>query len=907
MESEILFVIFILLILPLCAIVMSILSYIKTRRIGAQLRDLQGRVGFLERNQHQATMPPRQQAPPPEKPAPLPKTPPQQAPPSEEPTSIPGTPQPPPPSMPAWKDSGQANCNWQQHAARTQKPPVKTPFDEKIAQAGKYVKDFFTTGNVVARIGLIVLFFGVAFLLKYVTTRYDIPVSARCIAVAIGAMALLWWGWRLRDRRMNFALILQGGAVGILYMDVFMAAKFYSLMPLWFALVVMTLLVVLSGLLAILQNARSTAFLGVLGGFSAPVLLSTGSGQHVVLFSYYALLTVGILWVSWFKAWRELNILGFVFTLGVGGIWGAKYYQPEYFVSTEPFLILFFVLYEAIAVLYAFRSPPKLRGYLDGALVFGTPVVAFGYQTQLVSGMEYGLAYSALGASIFYLFLARGLWGSQREGMRTLVEAFISLCIVFGSLAIPLAVDGRWTATAWALEGAALVWVGLRQERLRARIFGILIQIASGISFLCASRLPYDTTPVANGFYLGCLTICLGGLFTGYTLFKNKDRIKPWEKHFSNLALGWGLVWWFGAGAHEIFEYVIWKYETNAFFLFISFSALALYAMGKLLKWRSMWVPILALGPILVLFAVACFSSSWHTHPLAWLGYLAWPIALGASYALLRFMEDFSPRYSRVWHFLNLWVLIFLVTWEAAWGAGELIRGSDSWVFAVWGLVPGLCVVLFSSFGDKLPWPVAGRLEDYKTIGFLPLGAWIWAWCLIANYLPGTARPLPYVPLLNPLELSQIMLFVLLATWIARTKFPLNEHFPQIEKKHLYTLLGLSGFLAANSVVGRTVHFWGNVSWGGLGSSILFQTSLTIFWTTTALVLMVAASKKGSRPAWIIGAVLLAMVTAKLFFIDLSHSGALARVVSFLVAGGLMLLVGYFSPVPPSLIKENDK
>jgi uncharacterized membrane protein len=38
---------------------------------------------------------------------------------------------------------------------------------------------------------------------------------------------------------------------------------------------------------------------------------------------------------------------------------------------------------------------------------------------------------------------------------------------------------------------------------------------------------------------------------------------------------------------------------------------------------------------------------------------------------------------------------------------------------------------------------------------------------------------------------------------------------------------------------------------------------------------------------------------AKLFFVDLAGSGSVSRIVSFLAVGGLMLLIGFFAPLPP--------
>jgi len=41
-----------------------------------------------------------------------------------------------------------------------------------------------------------------------------------------------------------------------------------------------------------------------------------------------------------------------------------KYYRPELFATTEPFLILFFLFYVAIAVLFAMRQSPRLAHYV---------------------------------------------------------------------------------------------------------------------------------------------------------------------------------------------------------------------------------------------------------------------------------------------------------------------------------------------------------------------------------------------------------------------------------------------------------------------------------------------------------------------------------------------------------------
>jgi len=62
---------------------------------------------------------------------------------------------------------------------------------------------------------------------------------------------------------------------------------------------------------------------------------------------------------------------------------------------------------------------------------------------------------------------------------------------------------------------------------------------------------------------------------------------------------------------------------------------------------------------------------------------------------------------------------------------------------------------------------------------------------------------------------------------------------------------------------------------------------------------MVLSRMRMERALWIAGAALLAVVVGKLFLVDLSSTGTVARIVSFLGVGVLLLIIGYLAPVPP--------
>jgi len=184
------------------------------------------------------------------------------------------------------------------------------------------VSEWLTTGNVPVKVGVIISFIGIAFLLKYAVDRRLLVISLefRLLAVAAAGIAMALTGWRLRNKKRVYALSLQGGGIGILFLTVFAALRLWQLLPPTLSFVLLVALTVCTGALAVTQNSKSLAILGVVGGFLAPVLTSTGQGSHVVLFSYYLVLNIAILGIAWFRAWRGLNLVGWVFTFVIGSL-----------------------------------------------------------------------------------------------------------------------------------------------------------------------------------------------------------------------------------------------------------------------------------------------------------------------------------------------------------------------------------------------------------------------------------------------------------------------------------------------------------------------------------------------------------------------------------------------------------
>jgi uncharacterized membrane protein len=771
--------------------------------------------------------------------------------------------------------------------------------EDKVTRA---LREYFTGGNTLVRVGIIILFIGVAFLVRYVAQRVVIAIELRLMAVAIGAIVLLVLGWRLRRKRAGYALALQGGAVGILYLTVFAALRLYALLP---AAAAFALLVAISGLLAalaILQNSMAAAVLGVVGGFLAPILASTGQGSHIVLFSYYAVLNAGIFTIAWFRAWRPLNVIGFVFTFAIATAWGVLRYRSDLFASTEPFLILFFLFYLAIAVLYAFRQTPDLKGYVDSTLIFGTPVFAFGLQTCLLHDRRYALAFSALALSALYITLAWALLRKRRETLRLLVEAFLALGVAFLTLAIPLALHGHWSAASWALEGAALVWIGCRQDRKLPRISGALLQVGAGLLFWNDVDDSAGEMLILNSGFIGGVLISAATVFSSVLYQRYQRLLADYEQAASTLLFILGVLWWLVAGFTEIDRHVLPDYEPAAILVYLTATALISSVLNRRLGLHVARIPALALLPVMI--AAFLHAAATDTHPLVNGGYVSWPLALVVFYWLCRRHEGpGGAPLANALHVGALWLFTSLVGWEAAWDIDWAVAGGGSWPAIGWVLVPALVLLALPGLGESVAWPFRAHRAAYVALGGAGIAAFVVLWSIFTNCTQrGDPAPLPYIPLLNPLDVAEGFALLALVRYALHVRKAGFDFYASIDERGWLYMLAALVFVWANAVLLRTLHHWAGVPFAldEMLRSTLVETSLSIFWTVLALAAMLYATRRARRIVWLAGGALLAVVVAKLFLVDLSRVGTVGRIVSFVGVGVLMLIIGYFSPLPPA-------
>lgn len=772
------------------------------------------------------------------------------------------------------------------------------------------LRNWLFGGNTIVKAGVGILFIGLAFLAKYASEHVQLPIELRLAAIGAAAVVLLFFGWRLRHSRPGYGQVLQGGAVAVLYLTLFVAFRFYGVLGVGPVFAMMVVVAALAAALAVLQNAMALAVIGALGGFATPLLVSTGSGDHVALFSYYLVLDLGIAAVAWFRTWRVLNLVGFAFTFLVGSAWGVLKYQPENYATSQAFLIVFFLLFIAILLMPARRAdtaaPRGADRWVNGSLLFGLPTIVFALQYGLVRETEHGAALSALALAAFYVLLA--LWMRTRPALALVFEGSLAVGTVFLTLVIPFALDARSTAGAWALEGAGLVWLGFRQARRLPRAFGYLLLVFAGASLLYASDRFGAPETVFNALLFNGVMLAAGAFAAAYFVQRHATPAaregEVGERVAEPFLIGWAILWCAVTAAIHIDALVPALWRLTAMLASASGVALACTALSARLNWRQVAFPALALTPLLF-FGVA-ISALFQPSPLRHGGWWAWPLAFAVHLATLRWAASAWPAAGR--HLAHaLGVLVF--AWFGALCGRVVTKDwgdtATAWAWLGWLVVPAALLALLPRPATARHWPVSALPPAYQTSAAAVLAFGLLLWTLLANIVSnGAARPLPHVPLLNPLDLG--IAAALVACWAWMRSEAAGRYFatrPTLAP----ALLGAAGFVWLNAMLVRAFHHWGEVPFrfSAWTDSLAVQTGITLLWTATALVLMWLAARQARRAPWIVGAALLAAVVLKLLLVDLSGTGTVTRIVSFIGVGVLMLVIGYVAPLPASKEKSH--
>ncbi len=741
------------------------------------------------------------------------------------------------------------------------------------------LRELLSGTHMVVRVGLVIVLVGVGLLVKLAADVGMMPVWLRLLGAAGLGGAGVGLGWKLRTTRPGFARSLQGGGLGVLFITTLAAMHLVHLIPLTVGFGLLVGLVLLAGALALAQDSFALAIFAALGAFAAPLVASDGSGSHVVLFAWYLGVNAGLLWMSRQRAWRALQLLGFVSTFVVGAAWGGLSYEPALFASVEPFLVSFALMFTAMGLFGArHQVVDGHKGWVDGTLLYGTATAFLALQGTMLHDTRWGMALSCLGASVVYLGLAAWLRRASQPRYTSLSWPLTWLAIATFVLAAPFALDdGLATGAAWAVEGALLIGLGRRQGQPFTAWAGVALQLISALVIVGA--MP-DVEPAARPFLQGrfaALAVAGSALWAGVVALRDGDvlRVPPWLARWP-LALG-GVGLWSLAMIAEATD----AFDADGRMLAVT-TGIALVAVGADAVGRRTRTAVLRqvawtyLAVVALSFVMLAWDAPLHEPLTAG----RWAVALGTVAWLIHSQGDgFLPRIGR--GVVGSGV-VAVAALESAQLTARLLTGGwplgldlfdSTWSLGVALLVGVTGLYLMRRFP-------AWRLPAWARV---LLGAVLGMAWLDGHLTAGAPTDPTYLPLLHPLDLAGIGLL-----WLSLHRLPAP-------------LWWSAAFVQLNVVLSRTVATFSEASYDlpSLAASDLWQTLLSVTWALVGITAMWMGHARARRPMWIGGATLLGVVVVKLFAVDLSALSAAWQVVAFLAVGLMMVGIGYAAPVPP--------
>lgn len=887
------------------------------------------------------------------------------------------------------------------------------------------IKNWFFGGNLVVRVGVLVLLVGVVLLLRLLSEYIEISIAVKLMTIGIMGLGLAGLGYKLTAKRFSYGTTLQGTGLAIAYLSTFFAYSVYQIIPSIPSFIGLGLLSAITIVLAVRQNAFPLALLALSGGFFAPILTSEDTGSLVVLFSYYLLLNVTIAVIAHYRPWKILNLFGVVVTFGLAYYWGMSENLSALIDSQRWPLVLLVVLHWLLYLFVVIRYAQQIISYntsneiavspdqslnnnaktdtanilaaeqttylfpIDTGLLFSVPLLAFGLLAALLDDIPNALSITSAILAVVYLGLG-WVFIKQSQRYALITEGMLALGFGFLALVIPLVFDAEWIAFGWSIQGLTLVWFGRRSLRAWSVLFGVLLQLLSIGMLLKTTAFSGDSNPIlalsisAISYLATVFILRASNSPTVFTAKKdNADSLAALSADDSQLdatsatistyadALGISTraarQWLASIDSQSQVFNLVWRSPRLIQFLTLTAVVWMLHVlMIDLSHWFDIWQ---STSMLIAQASVISLAAYWLINR-----YQSWmetkKLSYGVSlvfYAMLVLQLPQKFEQDLTWTTVEWLVFAVLIIgwlsigqlWLKAWRAdNDTDMKAPRYADAIWLgtglllitaaahyglpdskgvmaiLIPTCLIVSGLWFSYRL---VRGRQQEAQvqntSTRLLPWFDWQQAlincasvftpiallWVIITNWsYDGIIWGLPYFPALNLYDITSVLVLLTgFGLYYINQKY--NENKPNlsnanlkfkraINTDNLLIVLGLISFWFISSILIRTLHaFIGAPLWeAGAWQSEQVQTGLTILWTLLALVATIIASRYWQRALWFMGIGLLGIVVLKLVLVDLSQTEAIWRVISFLGAGSLILLIGYLAPLPPA-IEENEE
>jgi uncharacterized membrane protein len=784
--------------------------------------------------------------------------------------------------------------------------------------------------RTLAAAGGVVTLLGVVLLFVLAVNRGWIGPVERVAFGAVASSAAVALGFVVRSRygQYHSALAAVGAGIGGGYATLLAAVVLYDLVPQAVALAIAAGIAAVGVAISLLWNAQPVAALGLVGATLAPAAVALDSGLSVGGVAFAAFVFAGTAVVAVERGWRPLLVAGVVASLPQAVALAGS--DPDSAGGALGVTLGFAALNLGAGVATQLRSGRPDR--LATALVLLSATLSFASAAVLLEGTAENAALLAIAG--LYTLLTAQMFTRDRELAAVLAVAALTL----GAFALANVLDGPSLVAVWSAEAVGLAWLAGRVRDLRYGLAGLAyLALAAGHAiFLDApgNRLYTEHPDPAAGVPALVAALLAAVLVAGAS--------RRWQEQEGRLAwlvsirvpLAVGLAW--GAAVLGAYAAALGIVELVGDFDWGHVGVAALWAVagaailgvgarlgrGDLLLGGALW-----LGAVTV--HVVLFALPTLEHPERGWATLALAVPVLAAGYLVELLDPRSmvagllPPLSAVLGAVATAELApsgdptgySLLGAAAAYGvltAPVFLRArllaTQLWTIA---LAFALAASVLLLDGTPLAAAWAGAAAALALLAYLlregrfQLAALAFAALalgyavavvappnelFVANADPANGAPAVFLAALAALAVA------LLAG--APRLLALDELDARLRAAQGSLRTGTAWTAGLTALYGLSLAVLGVVAW--LGAADLdteFQrghTTVSSVWGAIGLVLLYLGLRydwRAFRPA---GFGLFAVSLAKIFLFDLSQLSSIARAVSFLAVGALLLTAGFF-------------
>ncbi|MEN3322378.1 DUF2339 domain-containing protein [Mariniflexile soesokkakense] len=387
----------------------------------------------------------------------------------------------------------------------------------------------FIGENLINKIGILVLVLGISFFVKYAIDKNWINEYARVgIGILCGSL-VMGIAHKLKKNYAAFSSVMVAGAISIFYFTIAIAFHEYHLFNQTVAFIIMVVITSFSVLISVTYNRQELAVLSLIGGFAVPFMVSTGSGNYIILFTYITILNIGILAISYFKKWNVVTILSFIFTTLIFFSWVVK----ELFNNTLPhggalaFATLFYFVFSILVVLNNLRNKGSFS-FIEYGILIANTFFFFGIGLTIIHNWELQIkGLFTLSLALYNLIYAMILY--KKFGLdKNAIYLLIGLTLTFVTLTIPIQFKGNYITLFWASEAVLLFWLSQKSKINGFKLGAIAVQFLSIISLVIDWTQKYSDTNddslliISNPIFITGI-IVLAALIATYYIVKEEN------------------------------------------------------------------------------------------------------------------------------------------------------------------------------------------------------------------------------------------------------------------------------------------------------------------------------------------------------------------------------------------------